>query len=129
MNTKTLISTLALTLALGTLALPGTAAARDYDRGDRQEQSHQRHGDQHRDRHNNRRGDDRRDHRNHNRGRPDHIGYQGRGRWVPYIPQYNRHYRDYGHRYGHHKHGRAVLTRGHNHYYTPLPIIRIVTQW
>ena len=64
MNTKTLISTLALTLALGTLALPGTAAARDYDRGgDRQEQ--------HRDNRDHDRGDSRRHDYDRGHQKPD----------------------------------------------------------
>lgn len=83
MKTKTLISTLALTLALGTLALPGTAAARDYDRdGDRYQQSRDSdRGEQHR--HNNQR-----QRQQHERNRHDNGRHYGQIHWAPYIPKY-----------------------------------------
>lgn len=108
MNTKTLISALALTLALGSLALPGTAAARDYDRGgDRQEHRRDRH-DNDRGRHE-RRDRDRHDHRRHDNGH--HYGHN-RYHSYPYV------------QYRHHRHW-------NNGYFLmdPLPIIRIEPRW
>ncbi len=85
MNTKTLISTLALTLALGTLALPGTAAARDYERdGDRYQQSR----DLDTDRGEYRRHDNGRQHQQHQRNRHDNGHHYGQIHWAPYIPKY-----------------------------------------
>ena len=81
MNTKTLISSLALTLALGTLALPGTAAARDNNRdGDRQEQ--------HRDRGEQRGHDTDRQRHERDRNRHDNGNHYGQIHWAPYIPKY-----------------------------------------
>ncbi len=114
MNTKTLISALALTLALGSLALPGTAAARDYDRGgDRQEQ-HRDHRDRddHR-RHDNNRGRherDRYEHRRHDRGH-----HYGHNHWIPFFPNVRYGYFDFGH----HRDG----------HYNPERIIRIQPRW
>ncbi len=110
MNTKTLISALVLTLGLGSLALPDTAAARDYDRGgDRQEHSRDRH-DNDRGRHERRdQRRDRNDHRRHDNGR--HYGHH-RYYGYPYV------------QYRHHRHW-------NNGYFLmdPLPIIHIETRW
>lgn len=104
MNTKTLISTLALTLALGTMALPGTAAARDNNRdGNRQEHSRDRHSD---------RGEQRRhdnDRQRHNNG-----NHYGRIHWAPYIPKYQPKHRVY-------------KTHYDGGYFDPQVIIRIET--
>jgi len=118
MNTKTLISTLALTLALGTLALPGTAAARDYDRGgDRQEQ--------HRDNRDHDRGDSRRHDYDRGRQKQDRYEYRrydnghhyGQIHWAPYVPKYRHH-------------ERPVYTTHHSGgYYDPNVILRIETHW
>lgn len=115
MNTKTLISALALTLTLGTLALPGTASARDYgnDRG------HQEQSRDHRDRDDNRRHDNDRGRYERDRyesRRHDNGNHYGQIRWIPYYPQYRPVYRGYtSHHYG-----------GN---YDPNTIIRIETQW
>jgi len=118
MNTKTLISTLALTLALGSLALPGTASARDYERdGDRQEHSRDQ-----RDRDSNRhhRRDQRRDRYEHYRH--DNGNHYGRIRWIPYVPHYRPAHRDHGY----------YTTYGGGYYggyADPNTIIRIETRW
>jgi Ni/Co efflux regulator RcnB len=110
MNSKTLISTIALTLALGTLALPGTAAARDYDRGgDRQE---------HRDNRDHDRGDSRRHdndrYRRHERARYEHRRYKRHTHWFRF-PNVRYGYYDFGH----HRDGN----------YDPNRIIRIEPRW
>lgn len=115
MNTKTLISTLALTLALGTLALPGTAAARDYDRGnDRQEQHRDRDRGDNR-RHDNDRGRHERDRYEHRRH--DNRNHYGQIHWAPYIPKYRHHQRP------------VYTTHHHGVYFDPSVILRIDTRW
>lgn len=112
MNTKTLISTLALTLALGTLALPGTAAARDNNRdGDRQEYNRD-HRDS--DRGEQRRHDNDRQRREHERNRHDNGKHYGRIHWAPYIPKYQPKHRVYNTHYD-------------GGYFDPRVIVRIET--
>ncbi len=110
MNKKTLISALILALGLGSLALPGTAAARDYGRdGDRQEHR--------RDRHDNDRGRyERRDHRRdrYEHRRHDYGHHRGSHFWFGFPFVRYGHY-DYGHHHGGH----------HN----PDRIIRIQPRW
>ena len=110
MKTKTLISTLALTLALGTLTLPGTAVARDDHRdGDRQEHSR----DRDRDRNEQRRHDN--DRQRHERSRHDNGNHYGRIHWAPYIPKYQPKHRVYKTHY--------------DGYFDPSVILRIETHW